>query len=167
MKLKPLIVVRAVQSSWILMPALIERIRKFPMDGGDVLAEAFQESFLRADNKMLLVALVGDDKRLHGHLLAGVEHTIGPPWAMLYQFEKDCATDNWPDVNGRLEIVIEQWAAAVGVTDIIAKAGSVSRVRLFSRFGFKHEGYIVKKSLGQLGAKEIGAEVRPLRAVGD
>lgn len=157
---------RSVQSSWILMPEFLERIKSFDMEGADQVAAAFEQSFLRDDGQCLGIALLGADKRLHGHLVACIHQTLGAPWGMIYQFSKDRPARNARETNTSIELLLEMWAGLMGIDTIIAKVKTESRARLFGRFGFSKDAILVKKEMSVVGAHRIGAEVRPLRAVG-
>jgi hypothetical protein len=127
------------------MPFVMDRVRKFTAEHAnsfvDPLPDILEGAFGIGDRRYVVIALVEDDEPLPdcivGHVAAGVETYLGRSVCMVYQFEKDESGGDWAGLNRSLQALLENWCRSIGLDEIMIMAETVSRGRLFKRFGYE------------------------------
>jgi hypothetical protein len=127
------------------MPFVMDRVRKFTAGHAnsfiDPLPDILEGAFGMGDPRYVVIALVEEGEPLPdaivGHVVAGVETYLGRSVCMVYQFEKDDTTEEWPELNRSLQALLENWCRSIGLDEIMIMAETMSRGRLFRQFGYE------------------------------
>jgi hypothetical protein len=131
--------------SWAIMPAFLERIKKFTgthMEQTEDPLPAVCAAAVGSHLPEVLMLVILDDSKenvseaLVGHVVAGVETFLGRRVGMVYQFEKTGNDPGWRDMNKSIQAMIDLWARNGGLDEILAMAETDSRAKLFAQFGY-------------------------------
>jgi len=142
--MNPVLLHRGTPESWHLMPFVMERVRKFTAEHVnsfvDPLPDILEGAFGMGDTRYVTIALVEDEPLpdcIVGHVVAGVEMYLGRSVCMVYQFEKDESDGDWSGLNRSIQALLENWCRSIGLDEIMIMAETMSRGRLFKRFGYE------------------------------
>lgn len=153
MSLSPVIIQRGTPESWMLMPAIMRRVRKFSEEHTssfiDPLPDLLEGAFGMGDQRYQIVAIMDDEKEmpeaLVGHMVSGVETYLGRSVCMVYQLEKDNAEGDWKAMNHSLQGIVEVWCKSIGLDEIMIMAETESRGRLFGYFGYEKGPVLMRR----------------------
>jgi hypothetical protein len=148
--LAPIVLHQQIESSWLLMPEFLRRVKAFAMDEvwTERAVDRFKQAFARGKSEMLGIALVGEDRMMHGHLLAGIETMLGEPFAVVYQLGKDKSFDSEGiETTQRCQDLVDGWALTLGVTKCTVSVLDERRERLFLRHGYEKGPRLLHRDL--------------------
>lgn len=142
---KPLIITPEIAAAWVLVPELAQRMASFPnMSDAHLVAAYFLDNFAKRTGECLTVAVIGDDHKVHGHLTAGVEVSLGNRYGMIYQYFVDKGHGS-KGLSDLIVIAVDTWAMTLKLQSVVARCMTPARERLFGRFGFKTAGRLVAR----------------------
>jgi hypothetical protein len=147
---------RRLKGSYIVLPELLQRIEAFDGNGWcRKLAERVEKSFCADDNLMLAIAVMSDEGKMIGHVVAGLELMLGQATVLVYQFAKDKGADPEPlETNQELQRMIEGWAVSLAsakgieINHVTIMCKDEKRERLFQKFGYESGPRVMRKEIG-------------------
>ena len=145
----PLVMHRKIETSWILMPEFLRRVKAFAEGETwtERAADCFELAFAAGRNEMLGLALMGEG-RMHGHLIAGIESMLGERYAVVYQLHKDKGADDAGiETTQRCQDLVDGWAIVQGVTRCTVSVVNEARERLFLRHGYEEGPRLLHRDL--------------------
>lgn len=154
-ELTPIIIGRALKSSFRLMPEFLARVKAFE-DGRwtEFLAESFEDAFCAGSPIMLGIALMDDQGVMRGHCVASIETFAGKSQAVVHQLAKDQGFDHSPEqTTAEVDAVVAAWAAmasgitGANITHVMISVKDAGRERLFTRQGYKKGPRLMRKEL--------------------
>jgi hypothetical protein len=137
--------------AWALMPAFLERVRKFAVEyetdeDPDYLCGEVRRCFAVDEYARRGVAILNDG-RLVGHVLLMLEEHVGQRWLTIQQYELDKGSgvtrnviDFWMEAFRKLGRELKAKALRARVKDEV-------RLRAFKRYGFKPFATILAQDL--------------------
>jgi hypothetical protein len=138
--LHPVLVDRKFKAAYLLIPQLLERIRKFEDTYGDptrtqTICDRFELSFRADEPFMPAAALVDSEGRVHGHVLASIEYLLGKPYLYIVQLERDKTAAAVP-VETLIQMAVA-FSQAYGIERLLAYPAGELQERIFIRYGLK------------------------------
>lgn len=144
---------RTSKASWLIIPHVIERVKKFSAEHNvnrvTPLPEIMMTRFGANDKTCLIIGVIDNEaEKVVGHLVATIEVYLGEYTAFIHQWELEKETASEADyIRSTIDSMVETWARTCGVSSITAMAASDARVRLFSRNRYGKLCNLVRKEL--------------------
>lgn len=158
--MKVVLLHNADPDSWVLMPQVLDRIRRFCREYESVadpefLCQQVMNHFAVGAPNVAVFAILSEEG-LVGHVLADTSVWAGSSWATILQYETDSAQSEVDRQQGWR--VVEAWARTIRIYEngrpprrvdgLQVFARNPVLARTFRRYGLREDAVLMRKPLG-------------------